>query len=89
LPSKAKVGDTLHFAFPHKRLSGPAISAFEVTVNGKRIDSPEILNTRALAGGSTNFVFKISEPGTYQFQITPIVEGTRGEPRLNTLEVEA
>ena len=89
LPSKAKVGDTIHFVFPHKRPSGPPISAFEVTVNGKKIDQPEISSTRATGGGSTNFVFKILEPGTYHFQITPILDGTKGEPRLSTLEVEA
>jgi len=89
LPSKAKVGDTIHFAFPHKRPAGPPISDFEVTVNGKKVDRPEILSTKALAGGATNFVFKIVEPGIYQFQITPIIDGTKGEPRLTTLEVEA
>jgi len=88
LPSKAKVGDTIHFAFPNKRPSGPPISAFEVTVNGKKIDRPEILSTKGLAGGSTVFVFKIVEPGIFQFQITPIIDGMKGEPRLNTLEVE-
>jgi hypothetical protein len=89
LPSKAKVGDTIHFAFPQKGLSGPPISGFEVTVNGKKIDSPEIVSTKALAGGSMNFVYKIHEAGIYQFQITPIVDGTKGAPRWNTLEVEA
>jgi hypothetical protein len=87
LPSKAKVGDTIHFAFPNRR-PGPPISAFEVTVNGKQIDRPEMLSTKALSGGSTVFVFKIVEPGTFQFQITPIIDGMKGEPRLNTLEVE-
>ena|SRR5258708_6003195 len=88
LPSKAKVGDTIHFVFPNPRPAGVKISAFEVTINGKKIDNPETVTTRVVGGGSTNFVFKVSASGTYQLEITPIIEGKRGEPRLNTLEVE-
>jgi hypothetical protein len=88
LPSKAKVGDTIHFNFPNSRLPGMTISAFQVAINGKKIDEPEILTTRAAGGGSSNFVFKACEPGTYQFEITPIRGGEKGERRLNTLEVE-
>ena len=85
LASKAKVGDTIHFSFPNNSRSGKTISAFEVVINGKRIDKPELLTTR---GGPTNFVFTASAPGTYQFDITPIMQGEKGERRLNTLEVE-
>jgi hypothetical protein len=87
LPSVAKVGDTIHFAFPHKRASGNAISGFEVAINGKRIENPEIVVTRALTGEAANFVFRAKEPGIYQFEVTPITEGGHGQPRRNTLEV--
>jgi hypothetical protein len=42
-----------------------------------------------MGGGTTNFVFQATTPGTYQFEITPLIDGQRGEPRLHTLEVEA
>jgi hypothetical protein len=88
LPSTARVGDTIHFAFKHNPLSGTAISGFEVTINGRKIDNPEVVMTRATVGGAAaNFVFRASEPGTYQFEVTPIVAGKKGQPRLNTLEV--
>jgi hypothetical protein len=88
LPSKARVGDTIHFSFPNGRLPGTTISSFQVAINGKQIDKPEILTTRATGGGSSSFVFKVNEPGTYQFEIIPIRGEEKGERRLNTLEVE-
>jgi len=88
LPSKAKVGDTIHFTFPNSRIAGMAISAFQVAINGKKIDKPEILTTRAAGGGSCNFVFRVNEPGIYQFEITPIVGEEKGVQRFNTLEVD-
>jgi hypothetical protein len=88
LPSRAKVGDTIHFSFPNA--PGKLISAFEVTINGKRVKDPEIVTTRAPDGGRANFVFHVKEPGIYQFEIAPISDdGTRGQPRMNTLEVLA
>ena len=42
--------------------------------------------TSGIGGGTTNFVFQAITPGTYQFEITPLMDGQRGEPRL--LEVE-
>ena len=88
LPSIAKVGDTIHFAFPHNSLSRTPISGFEVTINGRKIDKPEVVMTRvAVGGGAANFVFRANEPGTYQFEIAPIVEGKKGQSRFNTLEV--
>jgi hypothetical protein len=89
LPSLAKVGDTIHFSFPRDRLAGKPISAFEVVVNGKKIDQPEVLITRAGRGGteSANFVFNVTEPGVFQFEITPIAGGEKRPARLNTLEV--
>jgi hypothetical protein len=82
----ARVGDTIHFAFPQSRLS--RISGFEVTLNGRKVNTPEIVMTAMKAGeGAANFVFRASEPGIYQFKITPIVEGKKGHARLNTLEV--
>ena len=88
LPSTAKVGDTIHFAFSHNPFSGNQISAFEVTINGRKLDEPEVVMTKPKVGGATaNFVFRATEAGTYHFEITPIVGGKRGQPRLNTLEV--
>jgi hypothetical protein len=88
LPSAARVGDTIHFAFPHNRLSGTPISGFQVTINGRKIAKPEIVMTSVkLGGGAANFVFRANEPGTYQFEIAPIVGGKKGHSRLNTLEV--
>jgi hypothetical protein len=88
LPSTARVGDTIHFAFPHNRLSGSPISGFEVIINGTKIENPEVVMTRvAVGGGAANFVFRANEPGIYQFEITPIVAGKKGQPRFNTLEV--
>ena len=88
LPSAARVGDTIHFAFPHNRLSGSRVSGFEVMINGKRIKRPEVVMTSVrTGGGAANFVFRASEPGIYQFEIRPIVEGKKGHSRLNTLEV--
>jgi hypothetical protein len=88
LPSTAEVGDTVHFAFRHSPFWGKTISGFDVTINGRKIAKPEVVVTRPKAGGgAANFVFRANEPGTYQFEITPIVEGKKGEPRLDTLEV--
>ena len=86
-PSTAKVGDTIHFAFPSNRFSGTAISRFDVTINGRKITKPEIVMTTAIKGGAANFVFRAIEPGTYQFAVTPVVGGKKGQPRLNTLKV--
>jgi hypothetical protein len=88
LPSKARVGDTIHFSFPHASLRGKRITAFEVIVNGKKINNPEMKTASGMSGGATNFVFQATAPGTYQFDITPIIDGQRGERRLNTLEIE-
>jgi hypothetical protein len=89
LPSNARVGDTIHFAFPENRSSGVRVENFEVTINGKKVDSPEILMTRAGRGGtnSANYVFRATEPGFFHFHITPVAGGQKLEPRLNTLEV--
>ena len=89
LPSKARVGDTIHFSFPHASLKGKRITAFEVLVNGKKVGNPEMKITSGMGGGTTSFVFQATTPGTYQFEITPLIEGQHGEPRLHTLEVEA
>jgi len=89
LPSKARVGDTIHFSFPQASLKGKRITAFEVLVNGKKVGNPEMKITSGMGGGTTNFVFQPTTPGTYQFEITPLIEGQHGEPRLHTLEVEA
>lgn len=86
LPSRAKVGDTIHFAFLN--VGGKTITGFQVTINGESVSEPETALTHALEGGAANFVFRVKEPGTYQFVITPISEaGEHGQPRLNTLEV--
>ena len=86
LPSKAKVGDTIHFHFP--KSPDIDISSFEVTINGQRISDPEVLASRAKSKEATIFVYRVAQPGIYQFRITPIGQkGERGEPRLNTLEV--
>jgi len=86
LPSKARVGDTIHFAFPKE--PGKLVSGFEVMINGQKIAEPEILVSRAKSKEGTIFVYQVREPGIYQFRITPIGEdGERGEPRMNTLEV--
>src|SRR5262249_25168607 len=86
LPTRAKVGDTIHFSFPNS--PGKLISAFEVTINGKYVKDPQIVTTRASNGGTANFVFHVKEPGIYHFEIAPISDGgVRGEPRMNTLEV--
>jgi len=58
LPSKARVGDTIHFSFPHANCKGKTITAFEVIVNGKRIANPEKKMTSAVTGGATSFVFQ-------------------------------
>jgi plastocyanin len=87
LPSKARVGDTIHFTFPHS-VKGKKITAFEVMVNGRKISNPEIKMTNAMSGGAISFVFQATAAGTYQFEITPLIDEQRGEPRLNTLEVE-
>ena len=89
LPSKARVGDTIHFSFPQATLKGTRITAFEVLVNGKKVGNPEMKITSGMGGGTTSFVFQATTPGTYQFEITPLIDGQRGEPRLHTLEVEA
>ena len=88
LPSKARVGDTIHFSFPHPNLKGKRITAFEVIVNGKKISNPEMKMTGAISGGATSFVFHATTAGIYQFEITPLIDGQPGEPRLNTLEVD-
>jgi hypothetical protein len=87
LPSTAKVGDTIHFAFPHKRSSETSISGFEVAINGRKIDNPEIVMTRVPRGEAANFVFSVKELGVYQFEVTPITAGEKSRPRLNTVEV--
>jgi hypothetical protein len=88
LPSAARVGDTIHFAFPHNRLPKTPISGFEVTINGRKLAKPEIVMTAvSLGGGAANFVFRANEPGTFQFKIAPIVGGKKGHSRINTLEV--
>ena len=89
LPSNARVGDTIHFAFPERRTSGERVSDFEVTINGQKVDSPEILMTRAGRGGTNaaNYVFRATEPGVFHFHITPVAGGEKLEPRLSTLEV--
>src|SRR5262245_29014580 len=86
LPSRAEVGDKVHFSFPNA--PGKVISGFEVTINGKRVADPEIVKSGARDTGTANFVFHVKEPGIYHFEIAPIINGgARGEPRLNTLEV--
>ncbi len=88
LPSTAKVGDTIHFAFPHSPFSGKKITGFDVKVNGRKVDNPEVVMTKPkVGGGAANFVFRANEPGIYQFEITPILEGEKGHARFNTLEV--
>jgi hypothetical protein len=88
LPSKARVGDTIHFAFPNS--PGQKISGFEVTINGQQMPEPEVLASRANSKDATIFVYRVMQPGIYQFRITPIgQDGGRGDPRLNTLEVTA
>jgi hypothetical protein len=89
LPSAARVGDTIHFAFPYACLSRTPISGFEVTINGRKLAKPEIVLTRITVGGhgAANFVFRANEPGTFQFKIAPIVGGKKGQSRINTLEV--
>jgi hypothetical protein len=47
-------------------------------VNGKKISNPEMKTTRVMNGGATNFVFQATAPGTYQFDITLIIDGQRG-----------
>ena len=86
LPSKPRVGDTIHFAFPNSR--NKIITAFEVTINGKKVENPAIVTNRAPNAGTSNYVHKVQNPGHYHFIITPVLEsGERGEPRFNTLEV--
>ncbi len=89
LPSYARVGDTIHFAFPESRTSRARVSGFEVTINGKKVDRPEILMTRTGRGGAdfANYVFRATEPGAFHFHITPLAGGEKLEPRLNTLEI--
>jgi hypothetical protein len=88
-PSKARVGDTVHFSFAHDRFKGQIITAFDVVINGKKIADPELVKANAKGKGSTSFVFKADAPGTYHFEIVPISGEDRGERRLSTLEVEA
>jgi hypothetical protein len=88
LPSKARVGDTIHFSFPNG--PGKVIASFEVTINGQKVKDPEVMKTRGHPGNSAIFVFRAEQPGIHQFVITPIgQEGERGDPRMNTLEVTA
>jgi hypothetical protein len=87
LPSKAKVGDTIHFSFTNE--PGKTITGFDVVINGKKVKDAEFTVNRA-KGGSATYIYNVTAPGIYQFQITPIGQsGERGEPRLNTLEVSA
>jgi hypothetical protein len=88
LPSRARVGDTIHFSFPHPNLKGKRITAFEVIINGEKISNPEMKMTGAISGGATSYVFQAISAGIFQFEITPLLDGERGETRLNTLEVE-
>ena len=86
LPSKAKVGDTMHFSFASR--PGQTISGFEVVINGQKVRNAEF--TRNRGKGGANYIYNVTAPGIYQFQITPIgPSGERDEPRLNTLEVTA
>ena len=52
LPSKARVGDTIHFSFPQATLKGTRITAFEVLVNGKKVGNPEMKITSGTGGNS-------------------------------------
>lgn len=88
LPSKAKVGDTIHFTFPHANKE-KTITGFEVIVNGKPINNPEMKKTAPMAGSATSFVYQVIAPGTYHFDIRSIIDGEPGARRLSTLEVEA
>jgi hypothetical protein len=69
LPSKARVGDTVHFSFPHACLKGKRITAFEVIVNGKKISNPEMKMTGAMSGGATSFVFQATTAGTFSSRL--------------------
>jgi hypothetical protein len=44
-PSKARVGDTVHFSFAHDRFKGQIITAFDVVINGNKIADPELVKT--------------------------------------------
>lgn len=86
LPSKAKVGDVVHFAFPP--VGGKAVTGFEVTINGRKVDNPQMLTQRAPGGSIANFVYHVRQPGTFHVSITPIgPDGDKWERRLHTLEV--
>ena len=86
LPSKAIVGDIIHFSFAAR--PGQTISGFEVVINGKKVCNAEFTLNRAKGGA--NYIYNVTAPGIYQFQITPVgASGEREEPRLNTLEVTA
>jgi len=87
LPSKANVGDIIHFSFAVR--PGQTISGFEVMINGQKVRNAEFTLNRAKNGGA-NYIYNVTAPGIYQFQITPIgPAGERAEPRWNTLEVTA
>src|SRR5262249_11034968 len=87
LPSKAKVGDIIHFSFTVE--PGQTISGFEVRINGQKAHDAEVTLNRGKGGGA-KYIYNVTAPGIYQFQITPIgPAGERGEPRWNTLEVTA
>jgi hypothetical protein len=64
------------------------VTDFVVIVNDKRISNPEMKMTSATTGGATSFVSRATDPRTYPFDITPIIDGQRGARTLNTLEVE-
>ena len=70
LPSKARVGDTVHFSFPFTNLKGgKRITGFEVFVNGKKISNPEMKMTGAMSGGATSFVFQATTAGTFSSRL--------------------
>ena len=87
LPSKAKVGDTVQFAFPNGQ--GKSISGFDVVINGEKISDATFTTSRSKGAHGANYIYNVTKPGTYQFEITPIdPAGDRGESRFNTLEVD-
>jgi len=86
LPSKARVGDTVQFTFPNGQ--GKLISGFDVVINGEKIGDAKFTMTRSKGAHGANYIYNVTEPGIYQFEITPInPSGDRGQSRFNTLEV--
>jgi hypothetical protein len=58
---QARVGDTIHFSFPHASLKGKRITAFEVLVNGNKVENPEMKMTSGMGGEHGQF----RVPGDY------------------------